>query len=352
MSTTQEQLQILLDNYFSAVDNIETSLIFDRDGLLVARKEKGRLVGLFEKKEKNDLKSEQFGAIAGVVEQTLNRIKSYEIGEFGNSTIDTDEHRLVFTEAGPNAILLSVYPYDMEINQVLPYCFLVAEKIAIVLEGKMHSLTNLSIPNLQLGFELGIDPANIMRGPVKYDSNQVAKKIEMRFKLIVVGDATVGKTSLINQFVTHTFVTDYRPTLGISITSQVYRVQGFDESRINFMVWDVAGQKFFQRVRKHYYSHAHAAFIVYDVTSRDTFDHVEMWYNDMQGEIPKVPIVLVGNKTDLSDQRVVSLAEGREKAKALKCLFMETSAKTGENVRDAFNILGIGLFFKSDAKTL
>ncbi len=94
----------------------------------------------------------------------------------------------------------------------------------------------------------------------------------MRYKLIVLGDAGVGKTSLINQFVTKKFYNDYRPTLGISITSQVYNVQGFEEAKINFMIWDVAGQKFFQRVRKHYYQQAHAAFIMYDVTNQSSFD--------------------------------------------------------------------------------
>ena len=113
-----------------------------------------------------------------------------------------------------------------------------------------------------------LTPLQFYVTPLKFDEQNIVKHTEMRYKLIVLGDAGVGKTSLINQFVTKKFYNDYRPTLGISITSQVYNVQGFEEAKINFMIWDVAGQKFFQRVRKHYYQQAHAAFIMYDVTNQ------------------------------------------------------------------------------------
>jgi small GTP-binding protein len=342
MSSTQEQLSELMQNYFDVVNALIGTLVYDRGGLLIAQK---------ERKISNAAKSESeiYGALTGIIEQTLTRIKTYEIGTFGNSTIDTEDHRIVFTEAGPHAILLSVFPADIELNNVLPYCFLVAEKVALILDNNVTEHHSLTIPNLEMGFELGLEPTAIMRKPIQLDNNKEPKKTEMRFKLVVVGDSSVGKTSLINQFVTRKFVTDYRPTLGISITSQIYRIQGFEEAKINFMVWDVAGQKFFQRVRKHYYSSAHAAFIVYDITNRASFDNIDIWYEDMQKQIPKVPIVIVANKKDLEENRAVSLAEGRAKAKALKCMFMETSAKTGENVRDAFNILGIGLFFKAES---
>jgi small GTP-binding protein len=346
MSTMLERLNLLLDNYFVAVDTIEMCMIFDRNGLLITKKSTGRLMGLFEQKVTNN--DEIYGAITGLVERTLLRITNeYAIGAFGTGSFETESHRLVFTEAGPQAILLSIFQYSTELNSVLPYCFLVAEKVSCIIEGKFTEQHSLTIPNLELGFELGINPSTILRTPLKYDDQNVAKRTEMRYKLIVLGNAGVGKTSLINQFVTKKFYNDYRPTLGISITSQVYNVQGFDEAKINFMIWDVAGQKFFQRVRKHYYQQAHAAFIMYDVTNKQTFEDVEMWHEDIRAELPSIPFVIIGNKIDLNDKRVISRAEGVEKAKRLKCSFMETSAKTGENVMDAFNILGIGLFFKS-----
>lgn len=347
MALNPERLTTLLENYFKAVDSIESALIFDRHGLLIIKKSRGRLTGLFEKSQ--DTSNEEIiGAITALVEKTLTRITSeYAIGAFGTGSFETEDNRLIFTEAGPNAILLSVFRFDVELNKVLPYCFLVAEKISAILEGKFNEFHSLTIPNLELGFELGINPASIMRAPVRYDDQNAPRRTEMRYKLIVLGNAGVGKTSIINQFVTKKFYNDYRPTLGISITSQVYNIQGFEESKINFMIWDLAGQKFFQRVRKHYYLNAHAAFIMYDTTDRESFNAVDFWYNDVRSELPAVPFVILGNKIDLTEKRQVSTAEGRAKAQQLHCAFLETSAKTGENVMDAFNILGIGLFFKS-----
>jgi len=340
-------MNLLLDNYFNAVGDLEMVMVFDRNGLLITRKTKGKMKSFFER-DTTSSNVDVYGAITGLVERTLKRITTeYAIGAFGTGSFETEDNRLVFTEAGPQAILLSVFQFSIELNNVLPYCFLVAEKVSTIIEGKITENHNLNIPNLELGYELGINPSSIIRKPIKYDEVNEPKRTEMRYKLIVLGDASVGKTSLINQFVTRKFYTDYRPTLGISITSQVYNVQGFEEARINFMIWDVAGQKFFQRVRKHYYQQAHAAFIMYDVTNRQSFESVDMWYNDVRAELPTIPFVIIGNKIDLKDKRVVTSEEGREKAKKFKCAFMETSAKTGENVMDTFNILGIGLFFKT-----
>ena len=162
-----------------------------------------------------------------------------QLGLLAREAFETESHRLIFTEAGPQAILLSVFQYTVELNSILPYCFLVAEKVSTIIEGKLTEQHSLTIPNLELGFELGINPTTILRPPLKFDEQNIVKHTEMRYKLIVLGDAGVGKTSLINQFVTKKFYNDYCPTLGISITSQVYNVQGFEEAKINFMIWDV-----------------------------------------------------------------------------------------------------------------
>jgi small GTP-binding protein len=351
MSSTLEKLNILLNNYFEAVSFIESALVFDRHGLLLTKKSRGKLSGLFEKDAKDIKESEIYGAITGIVDKTLNRITNeYEIGSFGTGSFETEDHRLVFTEAGPQAILLSVFRYEVELNGVLPYCFLIAEKISNIVGDRP---VQLAVPHLELGFELGISPASIIKTPIQYTDDHVVKRTEMRFKLIVLGDSSVGKTSLINQFVTKKFYTDYRPTLGISITSQVYSLQGFDETTINLMLWDLAGQKFFKRVRKHYYQAANAAFIVFDVTRQDTFDNIKIWFEDLKESLEDKtpPIVIIGNKIDLEKERVISLDAAQQLAKDLHCSYMETSAKTGENVRDAFSLIGIGLFFKMSDPT-
>ncbi len=350
MSTKPEKLQILLDNYSKAVIEVRSALIYDRQGQLLAKRLRGRLINFLDAKGSAE-HTEMYRGLANLVTQTLLRITSdYSIGAFGTGTFETDDHRLVFTESGPDAILLTVFDYDSVLNNVLPYSFLVAEKIANILGDRYTETVNLSVPNLELGYELGIQSTDQMRKPVTYGEHDVPKEVEMRFKLIILGNEKTGKTSLINQFVTKKFYNDYRPTLGISITSQIYAMQGFEEEgvKINLMIWDLAGQKFFKRVRKHYYQQAHAAFIVYDTTHRPTFKDVPKWYLDIRATLPDIPLVILGNKVDLEEERVVSTEEGKILAKELHCGFMETSAKTGINVRDAFGIIGIGLFFKLD----
>ncbi len=338
MSNIDEQLDILLDNYFKVTKEFtEAVYIFNRDGLLLQKKTS-------PEEERNI--EEIYGAIAGTVETTLKRITSEYVGSFGLGTFDVEDYRLIFLEAGVEAILLSVFRYDVEMNKVLPYCFLIAEKISKILEGETKNIS-LTVPNLQLGPEISLSAKKIKSLKINEEqfNKELKKKKNLRFKLIVLGDPSVGKTTLINRFVTNQFHTEYKPTLGISITNQEYYIQGFEDNILNFMIWDLAGQKFFQRVRKAYYKGANAAFIAYDITDRKTFESVEKWNKDIKEVLPEIPIIVLGNKIDLNKSRKVSTDEGIELASKLKCYFLESSAKSGENVRDAFNMIGIGLFF-------
>jgi len=339
MSNIDEQLDILLDNYFKVTkEYIEAVYIFNRDGLLLQKK---------TPPEEEKSTEEIYGAIAGTVETSLKRITSENIGSFGIGTFDVGDYRLIFLEAGPEAILLSVFNYDVETNNVLPYSFLIAEKISKIIDGETKNFS-LSVPDLHLGPEISLSAKKIKNLKIneKKAIKELKKKKNLRFKLIVLGNPNVGKTTLINRFVTNQFHSEYKPTLGISITNQEYYLQGFEDKILNFMIWDLAGQKFFQRVRKAYYRGANAAFIAYDITDRDTFESVENWLKDIRDVLPEIPIILLGNKIDLDGSRMVSTKEGIKLASRLKCYFLESSAKSGENVRDAFNMIGIGLFFE------
>ncbi|QEE18064.1 GTP-binding protein [Promethearchaeum syntrophicum] len=343
MANINEQLDILLDNYFVVTkEYIEAVYIFNRDGLLLQKKTP-------PEEERNI--EEIYGAIAGIVETTLKRITKEYAGSYGIGTFDVEDYRLIFLEAGTEAILLSVFRYDVEMNNVLPYSFLIAEKISKILEGETQNIS-LNVPNLQLGPELSLSAKKIKDLKVNEDQirNELKKKRNLRFKLIVLGDPSVGKTTLINRFVTNQFYSEYKPTLGISITNQEYYIQGFEDKILNFMIWDLAGQKFFQRVRKAYYRGANAAFIAYDITNRKTFESVSNWIKDIRAVLPDIPIILLGNKIDLNESRVVSTNEGSVLGSILRCSFLESSAKSGENVRDAFNMIGIELFFKQASK--
>ncbi len=311
--------------------------VFDRDGLVIGK------YSTVSGTQDEDL---VLGAITGIVETTLKRIGAEYAGAFGTGTFETDEHRLTFIEAGKAAILLCVFEPETELGKVLPYCYLIAEKIAQIVERRLGTGT-LTIPDLRLGYEISASITKNIHPIVKYNQEHEPIKKELHFKLCVIGDPSVGKTSLINQFTTSKFHTDYRPTLGISINNQLYNLQGFEDRQLNFMIWDIAGQKFFKRVRKYYYRDANAAFIVFDITREETFEEqIEYWFKDIRDVVPDIPIVIVGNKTDLHEQRQVQKVIGYHKAKTLNCSYLETSAKNGENVKDAFSIMGIGLFYK------
>ncbi|MHA1746869.1 MAG: GTP-binding protein [Promethearchaeota archaeon] len=326
-----DTLRTLLENYSNAIeDGLFACYVFDRDGLILAQFQKNT----FKQDPKQE--AEILGAISSVVEPTLKRITSEMAGFFGSGVFETEDHRLVFTEAGDHAILLTVVGFDAHMSNILPYTYLVAEKITAFLENPDNTV-QVSVPNLRLGFEFDIENLK--------NSNQIGKiPTDLRLKLVIVGDPAVGKTSIISKFVTQKIPADYRPTLGISITAQTYKIQN---KVLNFLIWDLAGQKFFQRVRKKYYHGSHAAFVMYDATRRETFDiQVEKWFNDLRSILPDIPIVLIGNKIDLAKKRQVTTTEGEKLAKKLGCSFLETSAKSGENVKDAFSLIGIGLFFK------
>ena len=152
----------------------------------------------------------------------------------------------------------------------------------------------------------------------------------------------------VNKFLRKEQVGDYRPTIGINITTQNYHVQGYKDDTIQFLIFDLAGQEFFKRVRHEYYIGVNCAFIVYDVTLKDTFkEATNFWFNDARKEMGNIPIVLVGNKIDLTEQREVSTEEGIAMANKLHISFIETSALENINVQDTFKIVGIGLFFQS-----
>lgn len=165
--------------------------------------------------------------------------------------------------------------------------------------------------------------------------------IQMRqwtFKILVLGDMAVGKTSLINQYIEHTFLEDYRPTLGVNIISKDIEIKQIG-SLIRLIFWDIAGQDKYENCRQAYYEGCSGALLVYDITRHDTFINIESkWLKDLLNNIKKkCDFILLGNKVDLKDNRVVSYEEGKDLANKIRAIdFIETSALNGENVDKAF----------------
>ena len=158
------------------------------------------------------------------------------------------------------------------------------------------------------------------------------------FKILVLGDMAVGKTSLINQYIEQTFLEDYRPTLGVNIISKDIEIKQIG-SLIRLIFWDIAGQDKYENCRQTYYEGCSGALLVYDITRHETFINVESkWLKDILNNIKrKCDLLLLGNKLDLKDNRAVSYEEGKDLAKKINAIdFLETSALNGNNVDKAF----------------
>ena len=162
-------------------------------------------------------------------------------------------------------------------------------------------------------------------GPVNFD---------YLLKYIIIGDAAVGKSNLLLRYAHGQFKPEYQLTIGvefgaknIQIKNKVFRIQ----------IWDTAGQENFRSITRAYYKNSVCALVVYDISSRDSFNNVSTWIEDCKNQSPKtIFMVLVGNKSDLADRRQVNTEEGQELADKYGMQFYETSAKTGENVEKIF----------------
>ena len=154
------------------------------------------------------------------------------------------------------------------------------------------------------------------------------------FKYIIIGDAAVGKSNILLRYAHGQFKQEYQLTIGvefgaknIQLNDKIYRIQ----------IWDTAGQENFRSITRAYYKNSVCALVVYDISSKDSFNNVSSWVEDCKNQSPKtIFMVLVGNKSDLEDKRQVTKEEGEELAEKYGMLFFETSAKTGENVDDIF----------------
>ncbi|CAG9328867.1 unnamed protein product [Blepharisma stoltei] len=154
------------------------------------------------------------------------------------------------------------------------------------------------------------------------------------FKYIIIGDTGVGKSCLLLQFTDKRFRHDHDLTIGVEFGSRMIRV---DDKDIKLQIWDTAGQESFRSITRSYYRGAAGALLVYDITRRDSFMHLGNWLQDArENGNSDMLITLVGNKTDLESRRTVSFEEGQRFARENNLMFLETSAKTANNVESAF----------------
>ncbi|MHA1935141.1 MAG: Rab family GTPase [Candidatus Thorarchaeota archaeon] len=162
---------------------------------------------------------------------------------------------------------------------------------------------------------------------------------DYRFKIVMLGDGAVGKTALTTRFTQEQFDADYKRTIGSDFAIKRLEIPETD-TNVTLQVWDLAGQPRFEIVRQGFYRGARGGLLVYDVTRRRTFLNAENWkeeaFKNLQREIP---LVVVANKVDLVDSRIVTPEEGKKYAEKHRHLYVESSALTGENVEQAYTSL-------------
>ena len=166
------------------------------------------------------------------------------------------------------------------------------------------------------------------------DTSNVGK---FKYKIVFLGNQSVGKTSIIHRFIYDSFDDSYQATIGIDFMSQKMYVE---DKIIILNLWDTAGQERFKSLIPSYIKDSAVAIVCYDVTSRDSFLSVDKWIEDAKAlRDDDVLLILAGNKTDMADHRQVSTEEGKEYAEKMNLLFFETSAKSGANIKVLFNEL-------------
>jgi len=330
VSVDRNKLEAMLKWYKQEVGkNLIAAIIVNREGFVMSA---------VKGESEAEIEEDVIAGVSALVEPVLTRItEEFSSGAFGTGTFDTEEHRIIFCEAGPEAIFVTVLDSIAMVDPIFPYAYLAAEKIARIFDGRTVSpvipkfIEDLSIQNI----ERKIDKLQ----KIKVESGEYA------YKLILGGEGGVGKTSMVHRFVENSFLTDYKSTIGTSIMKKECEFEGLN-SKVRFVMWDLAGQAQFKRVRQSYISNAEAGILVYDVTRKDTFNSVESWQKEIQSVSPTISLILVGNKIDLTEDRVVSTEEGEEIAKKLNLSYIETSAKTGENINYAFKMLALQLIKK------
>jgi len=302
----------LLKNYMYEVDGAAAVAICDRDGFIIASESK--------EKKKEDADS-VMGAISAFLDIYIDRIKSefQTRSNFFNIT-SMQEKKFAYCSMGSNSILTTIADPSTSDMELRVFSEHVAGKIEMILDG--HDNVSTQIPE-------------IIRVLSKRREGKLPKG-KFTAKLILTGDYKVGKTSLIKRFIENSFKESYISTIGVEISKKSIIID--EDTNIQFVIWDIGGQiTQMAPYRKRFYEGANAAFIVLDRSREGHIESVKAWYKDIKESIPNgIPIVIVGNKSDLVDKIAISEDEIKIVAKQYDFHYILTSAKTGENVNEAF----------------
>ncbi|XAR62937.1 hypothetical protein NMG60_11022685 [Bertholletia excelsa] len=168
----------------------------------------------------------------------------------------------------------------------------------------------------------------------RHDEEYGPETIDYVFKVVVIGDSAVGKTQILSRFTRNEFCFDSKSTIGVEFQTRTVSIKS---KVIKAQIWDTAGQERYRAVTSAYYRGALGAMLLYDITKRQTFDHVARWVEELRAHADSsIVIMLIGNKADLVDHRAIPTEDAVEFAEDQGLFFFETSALSGDNVDPAF----------------
>lgn len=177
-----------------------------------------------------------------------------------------------------------------------------------------------------------------------------SQKIDYVFKIVLIGDSAVGKSQILSRFARNEFSLDSKATIGVEFQTRTIVIE---HKSVKAQIWDTAGQERYRAVTSAYYRGAVGAMLVYDITKRQSFDHIPRWLEELRNHADKnIVIILIGNKSDLESQRAVPTEDAKEFAQKEGLFFLETSAMEATNVDNAFSTVLTEIFYIVNKKTL
>ena len=320
----------LFDSFLKINDDVEALIVSDQLGFVIASA------------KKSDVDLEIVSVLTSIIHPIVERIRDeFAFKKFGTASFDTEFYRLLFISLDENRTLSVVLNNLASVDKASPYAYLLAEKSVQILNAEEGETLQLMIPDFAYETDESSHSERVRNQIYQMRLDQGGK---YRFKFVILGNHQVGKTSLVRRFVDNKFSHDYRATIGLNILSHSMEFFG---NNIVYSLWDVGAQMYFKRFRKTYYLGAQAAFIVFDLTNKESFEKVNEWYDELETFIGgrEIPFIIIGNKSDLKDQRVVTYQEGVQlvnelsKKSNIQISYIETSALSGENVEDAFTLI-------------
>ena len=301
-------VNVLLHNFLTVTSGSEAVFIVKRDGNI--------FTSIIRPGS-----DEKIGGLTSLVRYIADVLRiDFETGYFRKSVqqISAEHWGFIFQQINPEMVLITIFDEKANKRLLTAYSVYIANKVDRIMKGEFIST---DVPKSEAEMKEKVKPRQVYV-----------------FKIVIIGDAGVGKTTTTIQFAHAKFESEYKPTIGVSIVKNEYL---FGDNLVNFQIWDIAGQPFWKEMRRIYYGGSQGALILYDVTRPLSFQNVKKWFDELTEFLPsKIPCVLVANKIDLEDIRKISKAAGEELAADLNMPYFEISAKTAENLEKAFSHLG------------